>query len=415
MKAKEVLEQVFRELDVEVGKDIIIHDDRFYARVLGDHSIGMGESYMEGWWDAPDLTALFKKLIPGLPVIRKSLRANLRVAAYYLLASLFNRQRRGAARRNVQSHYDIGNELYEAMLDENMVYTCAYFHNPAWTLEQAQTAKIQLIYEKLHVPERAGRGKPFKVLDIGCGWGYGLLHGARHYGIEGVGITLSDQQVSWGRQHAMGLPVTFRLQDYRDLPKDEQYDAIYSLGMFEHVGRNNFRDFMKVVSRHLKPDGLFLLHTIGSDQPGPADHWINDYIFPGAYIPSRLELARAADGLFIEQDFHNFGLYYGRTASEWFARFDKNWAYLRRLRPDFYTEQFYRMWKYYLLTSAAGFYTGYNQVWQMVYSRQPLGYVYEAVRAPQQIPANEELATAPSTRTLTGAASNGFLTISTER
>ena len=380
--AKQILTQAFREVGIDIGKDIIVHDERFFSRALRAQAIGLGEAYMDVWWDAPDLTGLFKKLIAGLPVIRKSLPVNFRSVTHYLFAVLFNRQRRGQAKRDVQSHYDIGNELYEVMLDKNMLYTCAYFNDPSWTLEQAQLAKIELVYQKLQIPEKVAAGKPLKVLDIGCGWGYPLIHGARHYGIEGVGLTLSEEQAEWGRLKARGLPVDIRLQDYRDLPKDEQFDAIFSLGMFEHVGRNNHRAFMELVSRHLKPEGLFLLHTIGSEIAGPPDPWINKYIFPNAYIPSRLQLAQADEGLMILQDFHPFGLHYARTAEEWFARFDKGWAKLRRFRPDFYTTKFYRMWKYYLLSAAAGFYTGRNGLWQLVYSKQPLDKVYEAVRTP---------------------------------
>ena len=385
MNAKQILTQAFRDVGIEVGRDIIVHDGRFYARVLAEHSMGMGEAYVEGWWDSADLVGLFQKIIVGLPSIQKSLRSNVRVAAYYLFASLFNRQRRHQARRDVQAHYDIGNELYEMMLDKNMLYTCAYFHHPSWTLEQAQLAKIQLVYQKLQIPEKFAAGKRLKVLDIGCGWGYGLIHGAKHYGIEGMGLTLSEEQAAWARQRAKGLPIDIRLQDYRDLPEGEKFDAIYSLGMMEHVGQKNYREFMEIVARHLKPDGLFLLHTIGTHLPGPPEPWMGKYIFPGAYIPSQLQLTRAADGIFFEQDFHNFGLYYARTAEEWFARFDRGWDQLRRLRPDFYTTQFYRMWKYYLLTSAAGFRVGYNQLWQMVYSKQPLSKVYEGVRSPELV------------------------------
>ncbi|HLF63549.1 MAG TPA: cyclopropane fatty acyl phospholipid synthase [Saprospiraceae bacterium] len=390
MEPRKLLSRAFAEAHIEIGRDIVVKDDRFYSRVLRGHSLGMGESYVEGWWDAPDLTGLFCKIISGLPGIRKYLKSNVRRTFSILLASMTNRQQRRKARRDVQSHYDIDQALYETMLDENMVYSSAYFQSPAWTLGQAQEAKIDLIYQKLHLPEHESNGQQPKVLDIGCGWGYALEYGARHYAIEGVGITLSENQLDLARQHVYGLPVEIRLQDYRDLPEDEKYDAIFSIGMLEHVGQKNYRAFMRAVSRHLKPNGLFLLHTIGSTKPGSLDSWMNKYIFPGAYIPSLSQIARASQGVLIAQDFHNFGLYYARTLEEWYARFLKGWNQLQEIRPEFYNERFFRMWKYYLLTCAASFFTGYNELWQIVYSKQPLDKVYESVRSPRRIPQAHE-------------------------
>ena len=380
MNAKKIFTNAFHDIGIEVGKDIIIRDDRFYARVLKDHSIGLGESYMIGWWDAPNIVKLFKKLIPGLPSIKKILRPNLHVLAYYILSDFFNRQKRRQALKDVQSHYDLGNELYETMLDENMVYTCAYFKNPNWTLEEAQDAKVDLVFRKLHIPERTTSGEKLKVLDIGCGWGYALEYGAKKYSLTGVGITLSKEQLKWAKEKTKGLPLEFRLQDYRDLPMDEKYDAIFSLGMFEHVGKRNYRSFMDVICQVLKEKGLFLLHTIGSSKKGAVDPWMNKYIFPGAHIPTMSEIDRAINGRLIEHDFHNFGLYYARTAQEWAARFEKGWDKLKGMDPKIYNHRFFRMWKYYLNIGASSFYSGRNQLWQLVYSKGPLDHVYESVR-----------------------------------
>ena len=381
MRAKKILQQVFHKLGIEEGRDLVVNDERFYSRVIRDHSIGMGEAYMDGWWDSEDITKLFKKILRGLPEMKVHFQMNFQIIAYQLLSYLFNRQNRNQALKNVQSHYDIGNELFELMLDKNMVYTCAYFHNPSWNLEEAQLAKIDLVYQKLKIPKRKKTRKRLKILDIGCGWGYSLIHGAKYYGTEGVGLTLSEEQVEFGKKKALRLPVEIRLQDYRDLPEDKKFDAIFSLGMFEHVGQSNYREFMKIVARHLKPNGLFLLHTIGCEEPGPVDPWMSKYIFPNATIPSKSQIHKATSGLFFEQDFHNFGFYYGRTAQEWFKRFKNNWLLLQSVRPAFYTNRFYRMWKYYLLSSAASFYEGKNQLWQIVYSANPLNEFYEAARS----------------------------------
>ena len=380
MNAKGVFAKAFHDIGIEVGKDIIVRDERFYDRVLKDHSIGLGESYMAGWWDAPNIAVLFRKLIPGIPAIQSVLRPNLRLAFYYIFSEILNRQRRRRALKDVQSHYDIGNELYEAMLDENMVYTCGYFKKPDWTLEQAQEAKIDLVYRKLHIPEQIAKGQRLRVLDIGCGWGYALEYGAKKYGVEGVGVTLSKEQVKWAQNKMKGLPVDIRMQDYRDLPEGEKFDAVFSLGMFEHVGIKNYREYMDVVHRLLKDKGLFLLHTIGSNESGAVDPWVNKYIFPGAHIPTQAEIDQAVDGRFIEHDFHNFGLYYARTAEQWAARFEEKWEKLKSSSPNVYNELFFRMWKYYLNIGAASFYSGRNQLWQFVYSKGPLDYVYESVR-----------------------------------
>lgn len=378
MNARLLLTRAFQKIGVEPGADMVVHDNRFYDRVLKDHTIGFGEAYVEGWWDAPDLTVLFRKLIDGVPQLRKHLKLNLHILAYNWLDGWLNRQLRARALRDVQFHYDIGNELYEVMLDPNMVYTCAYFKDPAWTLERAQVEKIDLVYQKLHVPEH--KGAPLRVLDIGCGWGYGLIHGASNYGISGVGISLAKEQIELANRRAAGLPLEFRLQDYRDLQEQEPFDVIFSLGMFEHVGKRNYRRFMETVHRNLKPGGLFLLHTIGAKQHGPSDPWIRKYIFPGAYIPDLADVAESAEGMFIEHDFQNFGLYYARTALEWCSRFESGYEKLRALRPDFYDQRFFRLWKYYLQSSAASFYSGWNQVWQFVFSKGPLDEVYQAVR-----------------------------------
>lgn len=378
MNARQLLTRAFQKIGVEPGADMVVHDDRFYERVLKDHTIGFGEAYVEGWWDAPDLTALFRKLIEGVPQLKKHLKLNLHILAYNWMDGWLNRQLRARALRDVQFHYDIGNELYEVMLDPNMVYTCAYFKDPTWTLEKAQTEKIDLVYRKLHIPE-AGIKQP-RVLDIGCGWGFGLIHGARHYGVSGVGVTLAREQAEFARARAGDLPVEFRLQDYRDIQEKEPFDAIFSLGMFEHVGKMNYRRFMETVHRNLKPGGLFLLHSIGAKEHGPSDPWIRKYIFPGAFIPDVVDIAEAADGLFIEHDFQNFGLYYAKTALEWCSRFEAGWEKLHSLRPDFYDQRFFRLWKYYLQSSAATFYSGWNQVWQIVFSKGPLEEVYQAVR-----------------------------------
>jgi cyclopropane-fatty-acyl-phospholipid synthase len=251
------------------------------------------------------------------------------------------------------------------MLDRRMVYTCAYW-NGATTLDEAQENKLDLVCRKL------GLSPGMRVLDIGCGWGAFGKFAAERYGAQTVGITVSREQVELGRELCRGLPVTFELQDYRDL--QGRFDRVVSLGMFEHVGEKNYRTFMQTVRRALADDGLFLLHTIGSPRTVHAtDPWIGRYIFPNSLIPSAEQISRAFDGLFVLEDWHSFGADYDKTLMAWWHNFDELWPTLR----DRYGDRFYRRWRYYLLTCAGSFRARSNQLWQVVLSPRgvPGGYV----------------------------------------
>jgi len=202
-------------------------------------------------------------------------------------------------------------------------------------------------------------------LDIGCGWGSLMAYAAKHYQVECVCVTVSQQQVSLGRQHCAGWPVEFRLQDYRQL--HEPFDAIASVGMFEHVGRKNMLSFMQVAHRCLKQDGFFLLHTIGKNITHSApDPWIDRYIFPNGDLPSLQQISRAIEGRFVVEDLHNFGADYDRTLMAWFANFEQHWALFAKQ----YGETFYRMWKYYLLSCAGAFRARDLQLWQWLMSKR---------------------------------------------
>jgi cyclopropane-fatty-acyl-phospholipid synthase len=211
-----------------------------------------------------------------------------------------------------------------------------------------------------------------KVLDIGSGWGSFAKFASEKYGVEVVGITVSREQVALTEELCAGLPVTARLQDYRDLG-GEQFDRIVSLGMIEHVGCKNYRRLMSIASGCLRDDGMMLLQTIGSLRSTTCnDPWINKYIFPNSMLPSLAQISEAAEGLFVVEDIHNFGPDYDKTLLAWFANFDRNWPDLR----DKYGDRFYRMWKYYLLMCAGSFRSRHNQLWQIVFSKcgVPSGY-----------------------------------------
>ena len=230
--------------------------------------------------------------------------------------------------------------------------------------------------EEYPIPELRlphGEGRPF--LDIGCGWGGAARFIAERYGCEVVGVTVSREQVAYAQEHHGHLPVDIRLQDYRDVK--DTFDRIISIGMFEHVGAKNYHTFMNTVRGLLKEDGLFLLHTIGGNRSvHQGDPWMSRYIFPNSMLPSAKQITTAAEELFVMEDWHNFGAHYDTTLLHWVENFDAAWPELK----DKYGERFYRMWKYYLLSSAAGFRARKNQLWQIVFSPRGVKGGYESIR-----------------------------------
>ncbi|KAF1691226.1 cyclopropane fatty acyl phospholipid synthase [Pseudoxanthomonas koreensis] len=339
-----------------------VHDGRFYARVLAQGSLGLGESYMDGWWDVRSLDGFLLHLLQA----RLDRRVHgLAEAGDALLAWLSNRQSRARSGEVGRRHYDLGNDLYAAMLGRRLVYSCGYWRQ-ATGLDAAQEAKLDLVCRKLQL--RPG----MRVLDIGCGWGEALKFAAERYGVSGVGVTISEEQAAFARELCAGLPVEIRLQDYRDL--DERFDAVLSIGMFEHVGVRNYRAYFEVVRRCLAGDGLFLLHTIGSNvSVRRTDPWIARYIFPNSMLPSAAQVTRASEGLFVLEDWHGFGADYDRTLQAWHDNVEAAWE---RLDPR-YDERFRRMWRFYLAGSMASFRSRRSQLWQLVLSPRgvPGGYV----------------------------------------
>jgi len=254
------------------------------------------------------------------------------------------------------------------MLDDRMVYSCGYWRDAA-TLPEAQTAKLDLICRKLQLTPG------LRVLDIGCGWGSFAEYAAEQYGVEVVGLTISEEQARAARERCRDLPVEIRLQDYRKV--EDHFDRVVSIGMFEHVGPKNYRTYMKVVRRCLGDEGLSLLHTIGNHEEGAAtEAWIEKYIFPNGYIPSMRQIVEAAEDLFVTEDWHNFGPDYDRTLMAWARNFEADWDAL----ADDYGERFYRMWRYYLYQCAASFRARRNQCWQIVLSPDGAEPRYESVR-----------------------------------
>jgi cyclopropane-fatty-acyl-phospholipid synthase len=363
---REILSPAGITLNGDQPWDIQVRDERFYPRIMRDSSLGLGESYVDGWWECEYLDEFFAKILPTQP--KEKIKKNWRLMSHILGAVIFNTGRKSKAYQVGMRHYDLGNELFRQMLDKRMVYSCAYWKD-ARGLDEAQEAKLELICRKLGL--KAGD----RILDIGCGWGSLAKYAAEKYQVEVVGITVSREQMSLGRQLCRGLPVEIRLQDYRDI--DNTFDHIVSVGMFEHVGYKNYRTYMEKVHDCLKENGLFLLHTIGDNVScRNIDPWLGKYIFPNSLIPSMKQISTAIEGLFVVEDLHNIGIHYDATLTSWFENFDHHWDALKKL----YDQRFYRLWKYYLLSSAGTFRSRFLQVWQIILSKNGIPGGFDAIR-----------------------------------
>jgi cyclopropane-fatty-acyl-phospholipid synthase len=360
---RERVHGLLAEADVRVGGDrpwdMQVHDERLPARLLAGGSLALGESYMDGWWDTASLDGLLARIIAAGLDRRAPGLADLRDG---LIARLVNLQVRSRAFEVGRRHYDLGNDLYQAMLGRRLVYSCGYWHDRdgalAPSLDAAQEAKLDLACRKL------GLEPGMRVLDIGCGWGEALKFAAERYGVSGVGVTISREQLAFASGLCEGLPLEFRLQDYRELG-GERFDRVLSIGMFEHVGVRNYRTFFERVRSLLAPDGLLLLHTIGGNRSRRrTDPWIARYVFPNSMLPSARQIAGASEGLFVIEDWHNFGADYDLTLQAWRDNVEAAWERL----PARYDERFRRMWRYYLAGSMASFRTRRIQLWQVLLS-----------------------------------------------
>jgi cyclopropane-fatty-acyl-phospholipid synthase len=350
--------------------DIQVHNKRVYKRVLFEGTLGFGEAYMDGDWDSTDLAELIHRLVRGQ--IDKG-KIGLTGLLAHIEQSVRNVQNKYLSRRVAEKHYDLDNNLYQKMLDPRMVYTCAYFGRGAETLAQAQEDKLRLVCEKIGL--KTGQ----RVLDIGCGWGSFAKFAAEEFGAEVVGITIAKEQLALGNEVCKGLPVKLMYLDYRDIPRTfprGHFDHVISIGMFEAVGPKNFREYMKAAAWALKPEGLFLLHTIAGSING-FDPWIERYIFPGGIIPAISGIVRSVKDIFVIEDIQNFGAYYDRTLCAWWENFDKAWPELEATGK--YDKRFYRMWRYYLLSCAGAFRARTLQLCQFVLSPHGVDGGYKRV------------------------------------
>ncbi|NTV44843.1 MAG: cyclopropane fatty acyl phospholipid synthase [Candidatus Yonathbacteria bacterium] len=354
--------------------DIAVHDNRFFKEVVTKGSLALGNLYCDGVWDCDDLSELFHRLLQYRvyeDVVNWRMLLSYTPWAVKMLVTRPGHEKR--SHEVGEHHYDVGNDLYRLMLSEGMMYTCAYWDNGAKTLDEAQKAKLRLVFDKLGL--RSG----MRVLDIGCGWGGALKFAAEQYGVRGVGVTISKEQAECGRKACKSLPVDIRLCDYRNVV-DGLFDRIFSLGMFEHVGPRYYRVYMEKARTLLKPDGLFLLHTITNNETALlTDPWIWDKIFPGGHLPSLGQISRAAEGLFVVEDVHNFGYSYYKTLLAWEKNFRENWDVICKSRTG-YDEYFYRMWRYYLLSCAGAYKARHINLHQFVLSPNGVREGYVSIR-----------------------------------
>jgi cyclopropane-fatty-acyl-phospholipid synthase len=369
MSHKQSIQRLLDKAQIQINGtqpgDIQVHNDKLYGRVLAEGSLGLGESYMDGWWDSIQLDEFFAKVHTvqlDKDIVDKSLIVNA------VKARVFNMQNKRLSKRVANEHYNLDNDFYEKMLDPHMQYTCAYWKG-VHTLAEAQEQKLELICRKLQLR------KGDRILELGCGWGGFAQYAASKYGCSVVAHNISSEQVAYARRWCADLPVEVIQGDYREATGE--FDKVAAIGLTEHVGYKNYRTLMETAHRSLKPHGLFLLHTIGNNASvTTSDPWFDKYIFPGGMLPSVAQLSTAMDGLLVMEDWHNFGPDYATTLVAWQNNVDLHWGEFKSK----FDERFRRMWRYYLLSLAGAFRARKIHLWQMVMSKQGVLGGYESVR-----------------------------------
>ncbi len=335
------------------------HDRRTVWALAIDPLFQFSEAYSDGRIDvegdlAECLTVVFRQM--GLrenASLRERFMTHLRRP---------NGTNLSASKQNIHHHYDIGNDFYRLWLDEQMLYTCAYYRQPNFTLEQAQIAKMDHVCRKLRL-------KPgMHVVEAGCGWGALALHMARHYGVIVHAYNISNEQIAWAQERAkregLDQQVEFIQEDWRRCTG--KFDAFVSVGMLEHVGVKNYPQLGQAIDDCLQPEGTGLIHTIGQNRPRPFNSWIERRIFPGAYPPTLKQMMDIFEPTeFSVLDVENLRLHYAQTLRHWLERFENS---VDQVRSQ-YGERFVRMWRTYLAGSVAAFESGYLQLFQVVFAK----------------------------------------------
>lgn len=328
------------------------------TELLRSTSLALGEAYMRGDIELDrDLFEVLDLFLGQMGRFKSNKRA--------LRSLIYTSKSKGNQKKEVTSHYDIGNDFYRLWLDETMSYSCGYFKRAGDSLFEAQVQKVDHILEKLRLE------KGMTLLDIGCGWGFLLKRAALHYGVKGVGITLSEEQYRQFseeiRDQHMEDRLEVKLMDYRDLEKSGlSFDRVVSVGMLEHVGRGNYECFLQNAAAVLKPEGLFLLHYISAQEEHPGDPWIKKYIFPGGTVPSLREIIDLMpEYRFYTLDVESLRRHYTQTLLCWRENFLKH----RKEIAEKYGEEFTRMWELYLASCAATFHNGVIDLHQILVSK----------------------------------------------
>ena len=351
---RQLLSQAGVQINGSSPADIQVHNPGFYKRVMTQGTLGLGESYMDGWWDCEAIDQLFYKLVSAR--LYEKVTIPVRMKAAIALNRIFNVQTRSGSMKVVHEHYNPASDTILSFLDPYNQYTCGYFKGTD-DLAKAQEQKLDLICKKLMLqPED-------RVLDIGCGWGGFVRFAVERYGCSATGISNSSEQIAYAKKSCEGLPVTFVKSDYRDFKG--KFTKVLVCGMIEHVGYKNYRTLMEMIFRCLEENGLFLLQTIGGNTSVfSGDAWLKKYIFPNSMLPSMKQIASAVEGLFIIEDVENFGPYYDPTLVAWHKNFAAHWPHIKHQ----YDTSFYRMWTYYFLHMAGTFRARLNQLWQVLFS-----------------------------------------------
>jgi len=363
--ASQILDRAGVEINGSTPWGIQVHNEKLWDRVISQRQLGLAEAYIDGWWDCNAIDVMLTKLLES--DVLGQLRPSFALAGHAIKSTVLNRQTKSRAAKNAKHHYNIGNDLYERMLDPEMVYSCGYWKNES-DLASAQIAKLDLICKKLHLEPG------MRILDIGCGWGGFLRHAVKNYGVIGVGISPAENQIKIAKDRQGNLNIEYLQQDYRDLTG--KFDRIVSIGMMEHVGPKNLQTFFNKCIDLLTPNGVMLHHTISSNVSKlVTDPFFDRYIFPGGVLPSLAQIADATENKLAIEDVHNFGPFYDLTLLEWHKNINAKWHEIPK-----YDERFKRMWNYYLLSSAAGFRSRHLQLLQIVFRSHSAHGIYETYR-----------------------------------
>ena len=365
-KAQELLDKSGITLNGDEPWDIKVNDSSVIRDAILFGSLGFGDGYVSGKWDVKSIDQCIEKILMARP----NPTFNLVDLAQNVRNALINTQAGRRAFQVAHKHYDLGNDMYEYMLGESMGYSSGIYLKASDSLEDAQYNKFDALCKKLDFK------KGMKVLEIGAGWGTFARHAAKNYGVEVIGLTVSKEQKKFAERRCKGLPVKFLLLDYRDLDErfNEQFDRVVSIEMIEAVGKKNFKSYFATIERVMKSSGMFGLQAIMGK--GEVDTFISTRIFPNGQLPSLADIGKHTNGLLQVKGWDSFGQDYVKTLFAWDANFRKHWKSISKLKnaagEEIYDEQFYRMWRYYLMCCVATFRSGMNDVVQIVMTKQPL-------------------------------------------